>query len=41
VPSARRLTPAEVEFVVGLRNRAPVHVVESEAQAVRVVTEAR
>ncbi len=38
VPSARRLTPAEVEFVVGLRNRAPVHVVESPEQAVGVVS---
>jgi len=37
-PSKRTLTPAEIEFVVGLRNRAPVHVVESETQAVRVVT---
>ena len=40
-PSARKLTPAEIEFIVGLCNRAPVYVVESVEQAVRVVTQPR
>lgn len=34
--SARKLTPAEVEWIVSVKNRAPVHVVESVEQAIRV-----
>lgn len=41
VPSKRKLTPAEIEFLVDLRNRAPVHVIESVEQAIQVTTRER
>lgn len=38
VQSARKLTPDQINFVVDLRNRAPVHVAESPEQAIQIVT---